>query len=75
MYDSGYAAGRTVFNTDSAYYIVGATSGDGTGAIYPRVAAWKFDSLGAFLWQKEYYDTLNPLTNANENACKRVQTI
>jgi len=72
IYDLGYNTGRTVFYTDTAFYIVGATGGDGFGNSYPRVTAWKFDTLGNFIWEKDYYDALNPFSDGVENACVRI---
>lgn len=70
IHDYDLSVGRTVFNTDSAYFMVGVNAGQNN---FPYLSIWKFDTLGNVLWEKLYGDTLYRSLDANENACKRVK--
>ena len=69
IYDYGYATGRSVFSTDSTYFLVGAYAGDNIN--HPYLGIWKFDTLGNELWYKTYGSENYRSTDALENACKR----
>ena len=71
IYDYGFSAGRSIFNSETGYYMIGANAGDNLN--HPYLSIWKFDTIGNILWNKLYGDTLYRSIDAAENACKRVK--